>query len=208
MDSDENSRIIDVWGYLHRLGHHWLVMLAVFLLVMTAGSAWALTQPNQWEATQTVLVSLPAVDDEAQAMQQSASLVGTVAAYTKLSTMPPVTDPVLAAHPDIESLEALRLAVEVLPVGPLAIDISATGPDADATSSLVADLAASLAATAPGLVEAPAHLELALTPVSPPVVTDAGSGRLTRLVAVTVLALMAAMAAGGFADAWKRRRSD
>lgn len=207
MDADENTRIIDIWGYLRRLRRHWVVWLALFIAILCGGAVWALTSPSQSEATQTVLVSLPSVGAEAQAMQQTASLAGTVTAYAKLATMPTVADPVLAAHPEVESLAALRVLVEVVPVGPLAIDITAIGPDADATSSLVADLASSLAANAPALLESPDHLRLRLTPADAPVVLDAGSGRLTRLMAAGVLALIVSTGVTGVVESWARRRS-
>lgn len=198
---DVNTAVIDVWGYVKRLWRFRWLWLAVFAVIVASGAAYALTRPAQHTATQTVLVTIPEVGTDAQAMQQTSTLGGTVATYVKLGTMPVVTDDVLAKHPEIENLEMLRALITVKSAGPLAIDIEATGVDAGELSALVHDVGERLSQKAPGAVaNAPAHLKFQLSPIGDPVVTQASSGRLILLVAAGVLALLLATAAVVIAD--------
>lgn len=199
--TDSNSQVIDIWGYLKKMWRLRVIWLITFVLVMGAGASYAMTRPTQYLVTQTMLVTLPSAETEAQATQQGAALTGTVASYVKMATMPAVTDTVLAKHPEVHGLEALRGLLTVKPVGPLAIDISASGPDAAPLVSLLGDLGQSFATNAPkSLGKTPEALRFQLVVAGDPVVTGASSGRLLLLVASGVLALVVAMGAVMIAD--------
>lgn len=205
---DDNNKVIDIVGYLQLLWRHWPVFLVSFIVVMLAGTGWVLTRPAQYDVTQTVVISLPSVEQEAQATQQSASLAGTVATYVKMASLPATMQPVLDKHPDVESLEALRGLVSITPVTPMAVDLKATGQDAEALKSLVADLAQSWVAVAPEqLGDVPQHLRFSLATVDEPVITAAPGGRLIRLAAVGVVSLLVATVATAVAVSMKGRGS-
>lgn len=207
MTGDENNRVIDLVGYLKHLWAHKVVFLVTFLVILGVGAGWALTRPAQYDVTQTVMVTLPTADTEAEATQQTASLHGTVANYVKMASLPVVAQPVIDAH-GVDSLEMLRAMVSVTPVGPLAIDLKATGENPDELTGLVGDLAANWVATAPTLItDLPDHLRLTLSAVDTPVVTAAASGRLIRLAASGVLALLAATAVTAAVAAVSSRRT-
>ncbi|HJE52265.1 MAG TPA: hypothetical protein K8V15_09905 [Tessaracoccus flavescens] len=205
-EADDNARVIDVVGYVKKLWAHKLVFLIAFLVVLIPGTAWVMTRPAQYDVTQTVLVSLPSVQEEAQATQQQAALAGTVANLVRIAKLPMVADPVMAAHPEIETLEEYRLSVDVVPVGPLAVEIKATGDDPQALTSLITDVAQSWVQVAPATINpGAAHLDLALSAIGEPVVTATANGRLIRLVAVGALAVIAATVATAIAAARPKR---
>lgn len=208
MSTDENSRVIDIVGYLKHLWAHKIIFTITFVIVMTIGAGWTLTRPAQYEVTQTVFVTLAAVEDEAQAMQQSASLAGTVSNFAAIASLPIVAQPVLESNPTM-TFEQLQLLVTVTPVGPLAMQMKATGEDPDQTQTLVSDLTASWVAVATDqLGKAPSPLRFTLNPVDDPVVADSPRGRLIRLAASGVLALIAAtVIAASSAALMKRRRT-
>lgn len=207
MSTDENERVIDIVGYLQHLWAHKVTFFVTFVLVLGLGAGWTLTRPPTYNVTQTVMVTLPTVETEAQAMQQSASLAGTVSNYVKIASLPIVASPVLKKFPEIINLEQLRLLVSVSPVGPLAIDLKASGEDQEQLQTLVSDMAQNWVSVAPEqLKELPNHLRFALTIVDEPVVTMGSRGRLIRLAASGVLALIAATGMAAIASAVAQRR--
>lgn len=209
MVADENSRVIDIVGYLKHLWEHKVAFLLTFVVVMTIGSGWALTRPAQYDVTQTVMVTLPKVEDEGQAMQQSDSLPGTVANYVKIASLPIVAQPVLDKHPEVTDFEQLQLLVSVTPVGPLGIDVEASGEDPEVLQALVSDVAESWVTVASAqLSELPDPLRLSLNTVDEPVVIQSARGRLIRLASSGVLALLAAIGMAASAQALANRRVD
>ncbi len=207
MGTDENSRVIDIVGYLKHLWAHKVIFAITFVIVMTIGAGWTMTRPAQYEVTQTVFVTLAAVEDEAQAMQQSASLAGTVSNFAAIASLPIVAKPVLDSNPTM-TFEQLQSLVSVTPVGPLAMEMKATGEDPDELQTLVSDLTESWVAVATvQLGESPSPLRFTLNPVDGPVVTDSPRGRLIRLAASGVLALIAGTLAAAVAAALMARRS-
>ncbi|MGV8847334.1 hypothetical protein [Tessaracoccus sp.] len=207
MGTDENSRVIDIVGYLKHLWAHKVIFVITFVVVMAIGSVWTLTRPAQFDVTQTVFVTLATVTDEAQAMQQSASLAGTVSNFAAIASLPIVAQPVLDKNPGM-TFEQLKTLVSVTPVGPLAMQMKATGEDPEETRTLVSDLTASwVAVAAVQMGEAPSPLRFTLNPVDEPVVVDSPRGRLIRLAASGVLALIASTLATALAAGLVRRRT-
>lgn len=101
---------------------------------------------------------------------------------------PPITDPVLAAHSEIPSLEALRAQVSAEPLGNT-IEIVARGNDPTLTAQLASEVAASFAEYLPDLIEAnPPSLQYEVTVWGEPLTLTLSSGRAFLALASVALA--------------------
>ncbi|MFT3888610.1 MAG: hypothetical protein QM713_10665 [Arachnia sp.] len=199
---------VDLAAYARRLGREWVALVVAFVLVLAAGAAWVLTRPVEYVAAQTLAVTLPTAETEADAIQQGAALPGAVAAMVSLALTPGVMAPVLAAHADIPDVEALTTRVTVGRPTETLLAVSATAATAEEATRLAGDVGAALRDATPTLVpDTPPHLRFGLEAVAEPAARQAPSGRLTRLAAVGVLALLVAVGAAEVAAGVRRRRA-
>ena len=153
MATDENPRVIDLWGFLKTLWNERLVWLGVFVVVLVGGGAYAMTRPPVYEATQAVALSLPPVSSTAEAIQQSAGLNETAAVlFSHAALRPPVTDAVLASHPEISSVSELQGRVTALAIGNT-IEFQSQGSDPVAEARLLSDITMSFSEQLPILTQ-------------------------------------------------------
>ncbi len=185
---DDNPRVIDVWSVGKRLWQQKWVWLSVFILVFIGGLAFAITRPPVYATSQIVIVSLPPINSTAEAIQQSGTLTESSATLARAMLRPPITDPVLAAHSEIPSLEALRAQVSAEPLGNT-IEIVARGNDPTLTAQLASEVAASFAEYLPDLIEAnPPSLQYEVTVWGEPLTLTLSSGRAFLALASVALA--------------------
>lgn len=198
------ERVLNVPALLAHLWQRRLVFLAIFLVVVVAGSAWAFTRPRSHEASQLTVIAVPTVQTEAESTQQAAILGGMSTTYLALLKDPLVGAPVLEKHPDLRTLEVLTESVKIVAPSPFSIQVSASNVDPDKAVALVRDVSTSLAENAPeAFADNPPHLQLKLTPLDDIAVKELATGRLSMLAVVGFLALMAATLG---AAVWPRRR--
>ena len=193
--SVEDSRVIDLWGFLKGLWAEKVVLLSVFAVVLGLGGAYALTRPPVYQVTQSVMISLPAAASSTEAIQQLDALDNVSVALSRLLVRPPVTDKVLASHPEIGSLSELQARVTVLPIGSL-MEIQSEGADAVAEAELVSQLAASFSEQLPHLTQgnSPAT-QFVATVWGEPAVVQVSSGRTILMVGAAALAALVATVA-------------
>lgn len=203
--AEENPRTIDIWGFLRQLWAHKLLWVTVFAIVFAAGAAFALTRPPVYKVSQAVMLEVPATTNQAEAIQQAGFLEGASVVFSRLIVIPPVTDAVLAGHPEVDGLADLQERVLVVPTGNSLLEISAEGSDPDSQARLARDLASNFIEELPMLTAGnPANLRVTAALSGDPAVTPVSSGRTFLLAAAFAAAALLATAA---ASLWSRRRS-
>lgn len=189
---DDNPRVIDVWSVGKRLWQQKVAWLSVFLLVFIGGVVYAMTRPPVYETTQVVILSLPPIDSTAEAVQQSGALNESTVILSRAIMRPPITDPVLAAHPEISSLAELQAQVLAVPLGNT-IEIRALGNDPAVSAQVVTDVATSFAEYLPDVIEAnPPPLQYQVTVWGEPLTATLSSGRAFIVLASGALAVLLA----------------
>jgi len=203
--TDDDTRVIDLWGFVKTLWVEKWLWLGVFVLLAGAGATYALTRPPVYQATQAVVIGLPPATSQNEAIQQSNMLSGASLVFARVILMPPVTDSVLVKHPEIKSLEALRGRVEVLYTGNFLVEIRSRGADPAAEAALVRDLATSFRDQLPSLADGgQTSLRFVATILGDPAVVAASNGRNSLLVAAAALAALAATVVAALRAARRR----
>lgn len=210
--TEENPRVIDLWGFLTMLWAERLVWLGVFVVVFAIGGV-AVTNadpvPPEYEVTQTIVLVLPPVNGQAEALQQSGALnEATMLVFAREALRPPVTDAVLASHPEITFAE-LQARVTATPVGNT-LEIRSHGEDPAAEAELVSDLTMSFREQLPTLTkENPEPLRYKSTVWSDPTIVlvnpVASGGRTFSLVSAAALAALIATLAAAVRGSRRRR---
>lgn len=198
-----SERILNLPALLMHLWRQRLVFVIVFLIVAVAGTVWVFSKPRSHEVSQLTIISIPAVTTEAESTQQAAVLDSMATTYLALLKDPVVSNPILAKHPELRSLEVLTESVKIVASSPFTLQVTASDTDPEKAATLVRDVSSSLAENAPRALENnPPHLQLKLSPLQELTVKELSSGRLSMLAVVGCLALMAATLAAAL---WQRR---
>lgn len=196
MNTDmQDEPIADTWAYIKKLWAYKWVWLITVVVVVGAAGAYSLTLSPKIEVTQSAIITIPGVTSEAEASQQAATFTSISNVIQRLGTRPPISDAILAQHPELQNLDALNNTVTVSGSG-LMVDIKATGNDQKELSALARDVANSMSAGLPEAFEAnPVHLRPTIAPVGEPIVTSTiSSGRSTLVVTAGMVGVIIATA--------------
>ncbi len=213
---EDDSRVIDLWGFLKGVWAERLVWTCVFVvaLIVTGGVAWVRTSdpPLSYEVTQSIVFSLPPAQSTAEAIQQSTAPVNeaTLGYFARAAVRPPVTDIFLKSHPEFGSYsEFARGLLGQMTIYPVynSLEVRFLGNDPTAATRYVSDLTSSFLEQLPVLTKGnPPPLRYRATAPGDPTVVPIISGGRRSLALLTAAALAALVATIVAAVRHARRR--